>query len=85
MVILMCVNATLAFTLQTTSFDCTPSPSKTPVENPLNIMLNIVKQETQESCDSPKVKEEPDDTPTACAEESTPASTDIKTEPDESV
>ncbi|KFV99731.1 Pre-mRNA cleavage complex 2 protein Pcf11, partial [Fulmarus glacialis] len=69
----------------TSSFDCTPSPSKTPVENPLNIMLNIVKQETQESCDSPKVKEEPDDTPTACAEESTPASTDIKTEPDETV
>ncbi|NXI68712.1 PCF11 protein, partial [Anseranas semipalmata] len=69
----------------TSSFDCTPSPSKTPVENPLNIMLDIVKQETQESCDSPKVKEEPDDTPTACAEESTPASTDIKTEPDESV
>ncbi|NWY62734.1 PCF11 protein, partial [Chionis minor] len=69
----------------TSSFDCTPSPSKTPVENPLNIMLNIVKQETQESCDSPKVKEEPDDTPTACAEESTSASTDIKTEPDESV
>ncbi|NXI93049.1 PCF11 protein, partial [Psophia crepitans] len=69
----------------TSSFDCTPSPSKTPVENPLNIMLNIVKQETPESCDSPKVKEEPDDTPAACAEESTPASTDIKTEPDESV
>ncbi|KFQ14084.1 Pre-mRNA cleavage complex 2 protein Pcf11, partial [Leptosomus discolor] len=70
----------------TSSFDCTPSPSKTPVENPLNMMLNIVKQETQESCDSPKVKEEPDDTPpTACAEESTPASTDIKTEPEESV
>ncbi|NWX46540.1 PCF11 protein, partial [Steatornis caripensis] len=69
----------------TSSFDCTPSPSKTPVENPLNIMLNIVKQETQESCDSPKVKEEPDDTPPACAEESTPASTEIKTEPDESV
>ncbi|XP_074007414.1 pre-mRNA cleavage complex 2 protein Pcf11 isoform X5 [Numenius arquata] len=70
----------------TSSFDCTPSPSKTPVENPLNIMLNIVKQETPEPCDSPpKIKEEPDDTPTACAEESTPASTDIKTEPDESV
>ncbi|EOA96672.1 Pre-mRNA cleavage complex 2 protein Pcf11, partial [Anas platyrhynchos] len=66
----------------TSSFDCTPSPSKNPVESPLNIMLNIVKQETQESCDSPKVKEEPDDTPPACAEESTPASTDIKTEPD---
>ncbi|NXJ83987.1 PCF11 protein, partial [Trogon melanurus] len=69
----------------TSSFDCTPSPSKTPVENPLNIMLNIVKQETPESCDSPKVKEEPDDTPAACAEESTPASTEIKTEPEESV
>ncbi|NXT79114.1 PCF11 protein, partial [Zapornia atra] len=69
----------------TSSFDCTPSPSKTPIENPLNLMLNIVKQETQETCDSPKVKEEPDDTPAACAEESTPASTDIKTEPDESV
>ncbi|KFQ50204.1 Pre-mRNA cleavage complex 2 protein Pcf11, partial [Nestor notabilis] len=69
----------------TSSFDCTPSPSKTPVENPLNIMLDIVKQETEESCESPKVKEEPDDTPPACAEESTPASTEIKTEPDESV
>ncbi|NWI50552.1 PCF11 protein, partial [Calyptomena viridis] len=69
----------------TSSFDCTPSPSKTPAENPLNIMLNIVKQETEESCDSPKMKEEPDDTPPACSEESTPASTDIKTEPEESV
>ncbi|XP_065586016.1 pre-mRNA cleavage complex 2 protein Pcf11 isoform X1 [Cyrtonyx montezumae] len=69
----------------TSSFDCTPSPSKTPVENPLNIMLNIVKQESEESCDSPQVKEEPDDVPAACAEESTPASIDVKTEPDESV
>ncbi|NXI46932.1 PCF11 protein, partial [Galbula dea] len=69
----------------TSSFDCTPSPSKTPAENPLNVMLDIVKQETPESCDSPKVKEEPDDTPPACAEESTPASADIKTEPEESV
>ncbi|KFW74651.1 Pre-mRNA cleavage complex 2 protein Pcf11, partial [Manacus vitellinus] len=69
----------------TSSFDCTPSPSKTPSENPLNIMLNIVKQETEESCDSPKIKEEPDDTPPVCAEESTPTSTDIKTEPEESV
>ncbi|NXX85583.1 PCF11 protein, partial [Urocolius indicus] len=69
----------------TSSFDCTPSPSKTPVENPLNIMLNIVKQETPEPCEQPKVKEEPDDTPAACAEESTPASTDIKTEPEESI
>ncbi|NXC08964.1 PCF11 protein, partial [Orthonyx spaldingii] len=69
----------------TSSFDCTPSPSKTPSENPLNIMLDIVKEETEESCDSPKIKEEPDDTPPACAEESTPASTEIKTEPEESV
>ncbi|NWV81699.1 PCF11 protein, partial [Dasyornis broadbenti] len=69
----------------TSSFDCTPSPSKTPSENPLNTMLDIVKQETEESCDSPKIKEEPDDTPPACAEESTPASTEIKTEPEESV
>ncbi|NXU20369.1 PCF11 protein, partial [Pardalotus punctatus] len=69
----------------TSSFDCTPSPSKTPAENPLNTMLDIVKQETEESCDSPKIKEEPDDTPPACAEESTPASTEIKTEPEESV
>ncbi|NXQ10363.1 PCF11 protein, partial [Peucedramus taeniatus] len=69
----------------TSSFDCTPSPSKTPSENPLNIMLDIVKQETEESCDSPKVKEELDDTAPACAEESTPASTEIKTEPEESV
>ncbi|NXM46572.1 PCF11 protein, partial [Gymnorhina tibicen] len=69
----------------TSSFDCTPSPSKTPSENPLNIMLDIVKQETEESCDSPKIKEEPDATPPACAEESTPASTEIKTEPEESV
>ncbi|XP_062343502.1 pre-mRNA cleavage complex 2 protein Pcf11 isoform X4 [Cinclus cinclus] len=69
----------------TSSFDCTPSPSKTPSENPLNMMLDIVKQETEESCDSPKIKEEPDDTPPACVEENTPASTEIKTEPEESV
>ncbi|XP_019385952.1 PREDICTED: pre-mRNA cleavage complex 2 protein Pcf11 isoform X1 [Crocodylus porosus] len=68
----------------TSSFDCTPSPSKTPVENPLNIMLNIVKQETEEpACNSPTVTEPPVDTPAACTEESTPASTDIKTEPEE--
>ncbi|NXA37204.1 PCF11 protein, partial [Eudromia elegans] len=66
----------------TSSFDCTPSPSKTPVENPLNIMLDIVKQEPEEPCESPKVKEEPEETPISCAEESTSASTDIKTEPD---
>ncbi|KAM6158046.1 pre-mRNA cleavage complex 2 protein Pcf11 isoform 2-T2 [Rhynchocyon petersi] len=65
----------------TSSFDCTPSPSKTPVENPLNIMLNIVKKELQEPCESPKVKEE-SDTPPACTEESTATPTEIKTEND---
>ncbi|XP_003468569.1 pre-mRNA cleavage complex 2 protein Pcf11 isoform X2 [Cavia porcellus] len=65
----------------TSSFDCTPSPSKTPVENPLNIMLNIVKNELQEPCESPKVKEEQIDTPPACTEESI-TSTEIKTEND---
>uniref|UniRef100_A0A6J0UT11 Pre-mRNA cleavage complex 2 protein Pcf11 n=1 Tax=Pogona vitticeps TaxID=103695 RepID=A0A6J0UT11_9SAUR len=63
---------------KTSSFDSTPSPSKTPVENPLNIMLNIVKQEVQDSCNSPKVEEKPDE----CMEENTPASAEIKTEPE---
>ncbi|XP_075402488.1 pre-mRNA cleavage complex 2 protein Pcf11 isoform X2 [Tenrec ecaudatus] len=67
----------------TSSFDCTPSPSKTPAENPLNIMLNIVKNELQEPCESPKVKEEQlDTTPPACAEESVATPTEIKTEND---
>ncbi|XP_029811965.1 pre-mRNA cleavage complex 2 protein Pcf11 isoform X3 [Suricata suricatta] len=66
----------------TSSFDCTPSPSKTPVENPLNIMLNIVKNELQEPCESPKVKEEQIDTPPACTEESIETPTEIKTEND---
>ncbi|KAH0625230.1 hypothetical protein JD844_033535 [Phrynosoma platyrhinos] len=67
---------------KTSSFDSTPSPSKTPVENPLNIMLNIVKQEVQDTCNSPKVKEEPEEKPVECMEESTPASAEIKTEPE---
>ncbi|XP_006508335.1 pre-mRNA cleavage complex 2 protein Pcf11 isoform X1 [Mus musculus] len=66
----------------TSSFDCTPSPSKTPVENPLNIMLNIVKNELQEPCESPKVKEEQIDAPPACSEESVATPTEIKTESD---
>ncbi|XP_036599349.1 pre-mRNA cleavage complex 2 protein Pcf11 [Trichosurus vulpecula] len=66
----------------TSSFDCTPSPSKTPVENPLNIMLNIVKKELQEPCDSSKVKDEPVDGPPACTDESIATPTEIKTEPD---
>ncbi|XP_058162049.1 pre-mRNA cleavage complex 2 protein Pcf11 isoform X3 [Dasypus novemcinctus] len=66
----------------TSSFDCTPSPSKTPVENPLNIMLNIVKNELQEPCESPKVKEEQTETPPACTEESIATPTEIKAEND---
>ncbi|EHH23290.1 hypothetical protein EGK_06728 [Macaca mulatta] len=66
----------------TSSFDCTPSPSKTPAENPLNIMLNIVKNELQEPCESPKVKEERIDTPPACTEESIATPSEIKTEND---
>ncbi|XP_054432324.1 pre-mRNA cleavage complex 2 protein Pcf11 isoform X2 [Pteronotus mesoamericanus] len=66
----------------TSSFDCTPSPSKTPVENPLNIMLNIVKNELQEPSESPKVKEEQIDIPPACTEESIATPTEIKTEND---
>ncbi|CAK6448933.1 unnamed protein product [Pipistrellus nathusii] len=66
----------------TSSFDCTPSPSKTPVENPLNIMLNIVKNELQEPCESPKVKEEQIDTPPACTEENIATPIEIKTEND---
>ncbi|KAF6333863.1 PCF11 cleavage and polyadenylation factor subunit [Rhinolophus ferrumequinum] len=66
----------------TSSFDCTPSPSKTPVENPLNIMLNIVKNELQEPCESPKVKEEQVDTPPSCTEESIATPAEIKTEND---
>ncbi|XP_014312986.1 pre-mRNA cleavage complex 2 protein Pcf11-like [Myotis lucifugus] len=55
----------------TSSFDCTPSPSKTPFENPWNIMLSAVKNESQEPRDSPKVKEEQIDAPPACTEDST--------------
>ncbi|XP_066105336.1 pre-mRNA cleavage complex 2 protein Pcf11 isoform X2 [Saccopteryx bilineata] len=66
----------------TSSFDCTPSPSKTPVENPLNIMLNIVKNEMQEPCENPQVKEEQTDNPPACTEESIATPTEIKTEND---
>ncbi|XP_077197433.1 pre-mRNA cleavage complex 2 protein Pcf11 [Paroedura picta] len=66
----------------TSSFDSTPSPSKTPVENPLNIMLNIVKQEVPDSCNSPKVKEEPEEKLEECMEGGTIAPAEIKTEPE---
>nr|XP_042125119.1 pre-mRNA cleavage complex 2 protein Pcf11-like [Peromyscus maniculatus bairdii] len=52
----------------TSSFACTPSAIKMPVENPSNIMLNTVKNELQEPCESPQVKEEQTDAPPACAE-----------------
>ncbi|XP_044297542.1 pre-mRNA cleavage complex 2 protein Pcf11 isoform X2 [Varanus komodoensis] len=67
---------------KTSSFDSTPSPSKTPAENPLNIMLSIVKQEVQDSCNSPKIKEEPEEKPEECMEGGLPASVEIKTEPE---
>lgn len=70
------------FGLQTSSFELTPSPSKTPLENPLNMMLNIVKQEVQDSCDSPKVKEEPEEKPAVCMEGHTTEPAEIKTEPE---
>ncbi|XP_059527707.1 pre-mRNA cleavage complex 2 protein Pcf11-like [Myotis daubentonii] len=66
----------------TSSFDCTPSPSKKPVENPLNIMLNMVRNEFQEPCESTNVKEEQIDTPPACTEDSIATSQKIKTEDD---
>ncbi|XP_061484930.1 pre-mRNA cleavage complex 2 protein Pcf11 [Rhineura floridana] len=67
----------------TSSFDSTPSPSKTPVENPLNIMLNIVKKEVQDSCNSPKVEEESEEKPDEHMDGSTPALAEIKAEPEE--
>lgn len=45
-------------------------------------MLNIVKNELQESSESPKVKEEQVDTPPACTEESVATPAEIKTEND---
>ncbi|XP_078514610.1 pre-mRNA cleavage complex 2 protein Pcf11 isoform X2 [Lissotriton helveticus] len=74
----------------TSSFlDCTPSPSKTLIENPLNVMLNNVKEESEEpistpEVSSPKIKEEPKETPTCCTEESKSPLTEIKTELKES-
>ncbi|XP_059109595.1 pre-mRNA cleavage complex 2 protein Pcf11-like [Peromyscus eremicus] len=66
----------------TSSFDCTTSPIKTPVKNPWNIMLNVVKNELQKPCESPKVKEEQTDVPSACSEERIATPTDIKKEND---
>lgn len=46
-------------------------------------MLNIVKQEVQDSCNSPKVKEEPEEKPDECMGEVTSTPAEIKTEPEQ--
>ncbi|XP_048348967.1 pre-mRNA cleavage complex 2 protein Pcf11 isoform X1 [Sphaerodactylus townsendi] len=66
----------------TSSFDSTPSPSKTPVENPLNMMLNIVKQEVPDSCNSPQIKEESEEKLDECMAGSSSVLAEIKTEPE---
>ncbi|KAM4048171.1 pre-mRNA cleavage complex 2 protein Pcf11 [Anomaloglossus baeobatrachus] len=67
----------------TSSFlDCSPSPSKTLTENPLNAMLRLVKEEVADTSDSTvRVKEEPnaDDAAAQCAQ-SIPLLTEIKPE-----
>ncbi|XP_066444255.1 pre-mRNA cleavage complex 2 protein Pcf11 [Eleutherodactylus coqui] len=71
----------------TSSFlDCTPSPSKTLLENPLNAMLRLVKEEVADTSDSAvKVKEEPaEDAASHCAE-SIPLLTEIKAESNDPV
>lgn len=45
------------------------------------MMLNIVKQEVQDSCNSPKVKEEPEEKLEECMDGSTTIPAEIKTEP----
>ncbi|MEE6524238.1 hypothetical protein FKM82_023593 [Ascaphus truei] len=68
----------------TSSFlECTPSPSKTLLENPLSAMLSLVKEEVQETSDAVAVKEEPANN--ASAGENIPLLTEIKMEPGEPV
>lgn len=69
----------------TSSFlDCSPSPSKTLLENPLNAMLRLVKEEVADTSDSAvRVKEEPD-AASHCAR-TIPLLSDIKPEPDDPV
>ncbi|XP_040282333.1 pre-mRNA cleavage complex 2 protein Pcf11 [Bufo bufo] len=71
----------------TSSFlDCTPSPSKTLLENPLNAMLRLVKEEVADTSDTAvRVKEEPSaDAATHCAQ-TIPLLTEVKPEPDDPV
>lgn len=72
----------------TSSFlDCSPSPSKTLLENPLNAMLRLVKEEVADTSDSAvRVKEEPAaaDAASHCAH-TIPLLSDIKPEPDDPV
>ncbi|XP_075707509.1 pre-mRNA cleavage complex 2 protein Pcf11 isoform X2 [Rhinoderma darwinii] len=71
----------------TSSFlDCSPSPSKTLLENPLNAMLRLVKEEVADACNATvSVKEEPTaDAVTHCSE-SIPLLTEMKPEPDNPV
>ncbi|XP_073425291.1 pre-mRNA cleavage complex 2 protein Pcf11 [Dendrobates tinctorius] len=72
----------------TSSFlDCSPSPSKTLLENPLNAMLRLVKEEVADTSDPVvKVKEEPtaDNSAAQCAQ-SIPLLTEIKPEADDPV
>uniref|UniRef100_H3AK79 Pre-mRNA cleavage complex 2 protein Pcf11 n=1 Tax=Latimeria chalumnae TaxID=7897 RepID=H3AK79_LATCH len=69
---------------KTSSFlDSTPSPSKAPVENPLNAMLDTVKQEPTETFSTCQIKQEVTDPFSGCSEENKCSSKDIKTEPDE--
>ncbi|KAM4701636.1 pre-mRNA cleavage complex 2 protein Pcf11 [Discoglossus pictus] len=66
----------------TSSFlDCTPSPSKILLENPLNAMLNLVKEEPAEPPATVKEEPAPDTTTSAC--ENIPLLTEIKKEPGE--
>ncbi|KAM3934511.1 pre-mRNA cleavage complex 2 protein Pcf11 isoform 2-T2 [Leptodactylus fuscus] len=68
----------------TSSFlDCSPSPSKTLLENPLNAMLRLVKEEVADTSDTAvRVKEEPDAEAASHCAETIPLLTEIKPEPD---
>ncbi|XP_053312660.1 pre-mRNA cleavage complex 2 protein Pcf11 isoform X2 [Spea bombifrons] len=69
----------------TSSFlDNTPSPSKTLLENPLNAMLTLVKEEEPEPLPAVTVKEEPSEAPVTSCSESIPLLAEIKPEPAES-
>ncbi|XP_073517808.1 pre-mRNA cleavage complex 2 protein Pcf11 [Phyllobates terribilis] len=72
----------------TSSFlDCSPSPSKTLLENPLNAMLRLVKEEVADTSDpAVRVKEEPaaDSAAAQCAH-SIPLLTEVKPEADHPV